>query len=85
MRITENVLVAFEANHIIYTRVPGNRTSMDLKLDISKAYDIMEWIFLRKMLLRLGFANFFVDSVMLYVTSISYSFILRALLIFVSG
>lgn len=37
---------------------------MALKLDVSKAYDIIEWLFLRRVLLRLGFTNDTVDSIM---------------------
>lgn len=46
---------------------------MALKLDVSKAYDRIEWNFFRYILLRLGFANTLVNTIMLCVSSVSYS------------
>jgi len=53
--ITDNVLVAFETLHTMATRLAGKDGYMALKLDMSKAYDRMEWNFLEVMLCRLGF------------------------------
>lgn len=75
--ITDNVLVAFEVNHYLKCRTRGKTQYMALKLDVSKAYDRIEWIFLRRMLLKLGFADTFVELIMLCVSSISYSFLLN--------
>lgn len=47
---------------------------MALKLDISKAYDCIEWSFLEKMMRRLGFPEEWINWIMLCVTSVSYSF-----------
>ncbi|KAL0289640.1 UNVERIFIED_CONTAM: hypothetical protein Sradi_7068900 [Sesamum radiatum] len=50
---------------------------MALKLDISKAYDKVEWNFLKHVLLRLGFPPRFVDLIMLCVSSVRYSFLIN--------
>ena len=44
--ITDNVLVAYETLHTMNGRKKGKKGSLALKLDISKAYDRVEWKFL---------------------------------------
>lgn len=75
--ITYNVLVAFEVNHFLKCRTRGNTQYMALKLDVSKAYDRIEWSFLKRMLLRLGFSEIFANLVLICVSSVSYSFLLN--------
>lgn len=47
---------------------------MALKLDVSKAYDRIEWRFLNRVLHKMGFAANVVDIIMLCVSTVSYSF-----------
>uniref|UniRef100_A0A2N9I391 Reverse transcriptase domain-containing protein n=1 Tax=Fagus sylvatica TaxID=28930 RepID=A0A2N9I391_FAGSY len=53
--ITNNVLVAFETLHHMHSTKIGKEGAMALKLDMSKAYDHMEWLFLDKIMRKLGF------------------------------
>ncbi|KAL0442158.1 UNVERIFIED_CONTAM: hypothetical protein Sradi_0154700 [Sesamum radiatum] len=46
--ITDNILIAFEINHFIKNKTWGKTGHIALKLDISKAYDKVEWNFLRQ-------------------------------------
>ena len=44
--ITDNVLVAYETLHTMHSKNKGKKGTLALKLDISKAYDWVEWQFL---------------------------------------
>ena len=73
--ITDNVLVAFEAMHHISQKKAGRKGKMALKLDISKAYDRVEWVCLEKIMEKLGFDSRRRRSlIMRCVTTVSYSF-----------
>lgn len=41
--LTDNALLAFEINHHIHRKTQGNDGVAGLKIDISKAYDRLEW------------------------------------------
>lgn len=51
--ITDNVMVAFELMHTIRRKMGGKQGLMALKLDISKAYDVVKWSFLEA--IQIGF------------------------------
>ncbi|KAL0342501.1 UNVERIFIED_CONTAM: hypothetical protein Scaly_1912700 [Sesamum calycinum] len=75
--ITDNALIAFELNHFLSTRTKGKKDFMALKLDISNAYDKVEWLFMKKVMIKLGFPLSFVNLVMTCVSTVSYSFIVN--------
>ena len=47
--------------------------ALALKLDISKAYDRIEWSFLKGMMIKLGFPQGWIDRVMSCVTTALFS------------
>ena len=53
-------------------RKTGKKGSLALKLDVSKAYDRVEWSFLKGIMVKLGFSDVWVDRVMCCATTPSY-------------
>lgn len=70
--IMDNVIVGFECMNWIRNNRKPKTGYAALKLDMSKAYDKVEWSFIVNML-RLGFAAKWVQLIMKCVTSVSYS------------
>ena len=71
--ITDNVLVASEIMYHISQRRKGKVGEMALKLDMSKAYDRVEWGCLERIMLKMGFAEKWVALVMKCICSVSYA------------
>ncbi|XP_075645403.1 uncharacterized protein LOC142616429 [Castanea sativa] len=72
-QIIDNILIAFESLHHMKTNCTRKSDYMAVKLDMSKAYDRVEWIFLEKILLKLGFQNSWVSLIMECITTVTYS------------
>lgn len=75
--ISDNTLVAYEMLHRIQNRRKGKTSHMAIKLDITKAYDHVECEFLRKIMLKLGLAERWVNLAMQCVSSTSYTVLLN--------
>ena len=71
--ITDDVLVAFEAMYHINRKKSGKMGEMALKLDMSKAYNRVEWVFLEKIMQKLGFDDKWRALIMRCGTIVSYS------------
>ena len=72
--ITDNAMVAFEIFHGMKRRSEGRMGTMAFKLDMSKAYDRVEWSFVEKIMLKMGFNTEWVDRIMLCLSSVTYSY-----------
>ena len=70
--ITDNVLLAYETLHTLHSRKKGKTGSLALKLDVRKAYDRVEWAFLRGMMTKMGFPRHWITLVMACVSSPSF-------------
>lgn len=71
--ITDNILIAFESLHHMKTTCTGKKGFMAMKLDMSKAYDRVEWVFLEKILLKMGFSSAWVGLIMECIITVSFS------------
>ncbi|XP_050249301.1 uncharacterized protein LOC126696657 [Quercus robur] len=75
--ITNNILIDFESLHHMKNSYSGKKGFMAMKLDMSKAYDRVEWVFLEKILLKTGFSDTWVALIMECITTVSYSILVN--------
>jgi hypothetical protein len=71
--ITDNVLVAYKALHSMVSRIKGRKCYMAVKLDMSKAYDRVEWSFLEAMMRTMGFVEKWIYLIMVCVRTVTYA------------
>lgn len=58
--IIDNILIGYEAGRYINRKRLGKVGMSSLKIDMSKAYDRVEWEFIHAMLTKLGFPVFLI-------------------------
>jgi len=71
--ILDNAMAAIEIVHYMKTKSKGNKYDAALKLDISKAYDCIDWDYLRDIMIKMGFSAQWVKWIMLCVETVDYS------------
>ncbi|KAL4363029.1 hypothetical protein GQ457_04G019900 [Hibiscus cannabinus] len=69
--ITDNILVGHELVHTLHTSISRSSQGAIFKLHMEKAFDRVEWPFLKVVMLRLGFTQSWVDHIMRSVSSVS--------------
>ncbi|XP_074271258.1 uncharacterized protein LOC141595186 [Silene latifolia] len=74
--ISDNVMIAFEVFHYMKS-CRSSEGIMALKLDMAKAYDRVEWLFLRRVLITMGLDRDWVMRVMACVTSVTFSVLIN--------
>lgn len=70
--ISDNILLAYEMTHFLQRKRGGRVSYAAIKLDMSKAYDRVEWKFLQGIMLKLGFNRSWVQLMMNCVTTVKY-------------
>lgn len=72
---SDNIMVSYEVMHYLKQKKIGKDGYLALKLDMNKAYDRIEWDFMKLILLRMGFSNWWVSLVLKCVTTVSYNIV----------
>jgi hypothetical protein len=75
--ITDNILAAYETLHTMHTHIKGKKGFIVVKLDMSKAYDRVEWGFLEETMRWMGFAPRWIHLIMMCVTMVKYSILVN--------
>jgi hypothetical protein len=55
--VSDNILIAYEITHHLMNKREGDVGHAAIKLDMSKAYDRVEWHFLHDMMVKMGFCE----------------------------
>lgn len=75
--IVDNVIIAFEVIHHMKCTTRGKFGEVAFKVDISKAYDRVDWGYLQSLLLKMEFAQKWVNWIMLCISSVTYSVVVN--------
>ena len=78
--IIDNILVAYETLHAMHSCMWGKQGFMAMKLDISKAYDRVEWRLLEAIMERMGFASQWINLIMMCVRRTQYAVLVNGTL-----
>lgn len=65
-------MVAYEVMHFLKRKTTGRQAWMAIKLDMSKAYDRVEWSFLEAVLTKMGFSDKVIQLFMACISSVKY-------------
>ena len=75
--IFDNIMVAHESVHSMMNKNSGGTEWLATKMDMSKAYDMVEWDYLASIMRVMGFASRWVDMIMACVRTVTYSTVIN--------
>ena len=70
--ITDNIMIAFKFTHCLKQKRRGKHGVAGLKIDMAKAYDRIEWSYLKVMLVAMGFDTTWISRVMTCVSTVKH-------------
>lgn len=75
--IQDNIVVAHEVFHFLKRKKRGKREWCAVKTDMKKAYDRVNWSFLERLLLKMGFSPRWINWIMECVRGVTYRLLLN--------
>jgi hypothetical protein len=70
-------MAAIELVHYMKAKTSGRACDVALKLDISKAYDRIDWDYLRDVMTKMGLCHKWISWIMLCVKTVDYSVVVN--------
>lgn len=75
--IMDNILITHDLLHSMKINIRGKMKRISVKLDMSKAYDQVEWPYMKATMKALEFTNLWIQLVMSCDTRVNYSILLN--------
>lgn len=61
--ITDNIMIAYKIQHYLKRKTQWKNGSMTLKLDMSKAYDHVEWSLLKAIMIKMECSTIWIKHI----------------------